>query len=92
MIVCVNKMDEKTVKWSEERFIEIKKEMSDYLKSIGYNVEKKVRWCPISGWHGDNMMEKSDNMKWWKGKTLYQTLDKLKPPKRPVEDPLRLPL
>jgi len=38
------------------------------------------------------MLEKSDNMKWWKGKTLYQTLDKLKPPKRPIDSPLRLPL
>jgi len=38
------------------------------------------------------MMEKSENMKWYKGKTLYKALDKLKPPKRPVDKPLRLPL
>merc|ERR1740138_948489 len=31
-------------------------------------------------------------MKWYKGKTLYEALDKLKQPKRPVEKPLRLPL
>ena len=38
------------------------------------------------------MLEKSDNMKWWKGKTLYQTRDKLKPPKRLIDLPLRLPI
>lgn len=47
---------------------------------------------PISGWHGDNMVELSDNMKWWKGCTLMQCLDNIKPPKRPSEKPLRLPL
>jgi len=38
------------------------------------------------------MIEKSPNMEWFKGKTLYEALDKLKPPKRPMEKPLRLPL
>jgi elongation factor 1-alpha len=31
-------------------------------------------------------------MTWYKGKTLYEALDKLKQPKRPVDKPLRLPL
>ena len=91
MIVCVNKMDEKTVNYSEERFKEIKAEVKAYLKEVGYKV-KKVQFIPISGWKGDNMIEKSSNMKWFKGKTLYEALDKLKPPKRPLEKPLRLPL
>merc|ERR1711881_690422 len=90
-IVCVNKMDSKTVNYSQERFEEIKTEVSSYLKEVGYKI-KKVQFIPISGWHGDNMIEKSDNMKWFKGKTLYQALDKLKAPKRPVDKPLRLPL
>jgi elongation factor 1-alpha len=85
-------MDAKTVNWSKDRFNEIKTEVSSYLEKIGYNIKKKVKFIPISGWHGDNMIEKSPNMEWYKGKTLYQALDKLKPPKRPVEKPLRLPL
>jgi len=91
MIVCVNKMDEKTVNYDEKRFKEIKKEVKGFLEETGYKV-KKVQFIPISGWHGDNMIEKSTNMGWYKGKTLYEALDKLKPPKRPVEKPLRLPL
>merc|ERR1712113_403745 len=91
MIVCVNKMDSPAVKYSEARFNEIQTEVSSYLAEVGYKV-KKVQFIPISGWHGDNMIEKSENMKWYKGKTLYEALDKLKPPKRPMEKPLRLPL
>lgn len=91
MIVAVNKMDDKSVNWSEERFNEIKKEMSDYLKKIGYNPDK-IPFIPISGWHGDNMLNSSDNMKWYKGPTLIQALDNLDQPKRPRDKPLRLPL
>merc|ERR1711977_527457 len=91
MIVCVNKMDEKTVNYSEARFKEIKKEVKSFLEETGYKV-KKVQFIPISGWHGDNMIEKSTNMPWYKGKTLYEALDKLKQPKRPIDKPLRLPL
>merc|ERR1711902_139408 len=47
---------------------------------------------PISGWVGDNMLEKSTNMPWYKGPTLLDALDKVNPPKRPTEKPLRLPL
>jgi len=91
MIVCVNKMDEKTVNFAQERFEEIKKETSDFLKKIGYNPET-IPFVPISGFNGDNMIEKSPNLPWYKGNTLLETLDTLTPPKRPTEKPLRLPL
>jgi len=85
MIVCVNKMDEKTVNWSEDRFNEIQKELSDYLKKVGYNPDK-IPFIPISGWFGDNMIEKSANLKWFKGPTLIEALDQIVPPKRPFEN------
>jgi len=91
MIVCVNKMDEKTVNFSEDRFNEIKKELEDYLKKVGYN-PAKVPFVPISGWNGDNMLEKSPNLTWFKGPTLIEALDAIIPPKRPMDKPLRLPL
>jgi elongation factor 1-alpha len=91
MIVCVNKMDEKTVSWSQSRFDEIQKEVSEYLKKVGYN-PAKVPFVPISGWHGDNMLEKSPNLTWFKGPTLLEALDAIIPPKRPLDKPLRLPL
>jgi elongation factor 1-alpha len=65
--------------------------MSGFLKKVGYNPEK-IPFIPISGWHGDNMIEASTNMPWYKGPTLLEALDALQPPKRPLLKPLRLPL
>jgi len=91
MIVAMNKMDNTEPKYSEARYKEIKSEVSGYLKKVGYK-PANIPFVPISGWHGDNMLEKSDNMKWYKGPTLLQALDGIKPPKRPVDKALRLPL
>src|SRR5260221_14708046 len=44
--------------WSEERFNEIVKETSNFIKKVGYN-PKSVPFVPISGWHGDNMIDES---------------------------------
>eukprot|EP00999_Lentomonas_sp_LEN2_P002305 NODE_365_length_1586_cov_415.826594_g333_i0.p1 GENE.NODE_365_length_1586_cov_415.826594_g333_i0~~NODE_365_length_1586_cov_415.826594_g333_i0.p1 ORF type:complete len:448 (-),score=165.19 NODE_365_length_1586_cov_415.826594_g333_i0:157-1500(-) len=91
MIVACNKMDDKTVKYSKDRYEEVKKEVGSYLKKVGYNPDK-VPFVPISGWVGDNMLEAGGNMPWYKGPTLIGALDALEPPKRPVDKPLRLPL
>jgi elongation factor 1-alpha len=91
MIVCVNKMDDKSVNWGQARYEEIKKEVSSYIKKIGYNPDK-VPFVPISGWHGDNMLERSTNLPWYKGPTLLEALDTIEPPKRPIDKPLRIPL
>jgi len=61
------------------------------LKKIGYKVDM-VKFIPISGFNGDNMIDKSTNMPWYKGPTLLEALDDIIPPKRPVDKPLRLPL
>jgi len=66
LIVGVNKMDSTEPPFSEARFEEIKKEVSSYIKKIGYN-PVTVPFVPISGWHGDNMLEASANMGWFKG-------------------------
>jgi len=91
MICCINKMDDKSVNWGEGRYTEIKTEVSSFIKKIGYNPDK-VPFVPISGWLGDNMLERSTNMNWYKGPTLIEALDAIEPPKRPVEKPLRIPL
>jgi len=107
LIVCANKMDSTEPKYSNARFDEIKKEVSNYIKTVGYN-PKAVAFVPISGFHGDNMLEKSDNMPWWKGfeiertvdkkvekasgDTLFDALDSILPPSRPTGKPLRIPL
>lgn len=84
-------MDEKSVNWGQDRYNEIVKEMSEYLKKVGYN-PVNIPFIPLSGWLGDNMLEKSPNMPWYKGQTLIEALDCIVAPKRPTDKPLRLPL
>ena len=91
MIVACNKMDDVSVKYGEGRYKEIKAEVSTYLKKVGYK-PMKIPFVPISGWMGDNMIDKSTNMPWYKGPYLLEALDNANPPKRPVDKPLRLPL
>merc|ERR1712129_202962 len=91
MIVACNKMDDKTVKYDQARYKEIKQEVAAYLKKVGYK-PMKIPFVPISGWVGDNMVEKSTNMPWYKGPYLLEALDNVNPPKRPTDKALRLPL
>ncbi|RRT85703.1 hypothetical protein B296_00002610 [Ensete ventricosum] len=84
-------MDATTPKYSKARYDEIIKEVSSYLKKVGYNPEK-IPFVPISGFEGDNMIERSTNLDWYKGPTLLEALDLIQEPKRPSDKPLRLPL
>jgi len=103
LIVGVNKMDSTEPPYSQARFEEITKEVSNFIKKVGYN-PAAVAFVPISGWHGDNMLNTSANMSWYKGweitrkegnakgTTLLEALDAIIPPTRPTDKPLRLPL
>ncbi|ELR59022.1 hypothetical protein M91_17998, partial [Bos mutus] len=88
-------MDSPEPAYSAARFQEITKEVSAYIRQIGYNLAT-MAFVPISGWHGDNMLEPSTNMPWFKGwkverkegnatrVTLLEALDSILPPTRPV--------
>ena len=89
VIVAVNKMD--AANYSEERFNDIKTEMASFLKKIGFPA-KAVNFVAYSGFKGDNLIERTDSMPWYKGDTLLEALDKIEPPVRPLDKPLRLPL
>lgn len=91
MIVAVNKMDHDHVNYSKDRYDEIVDNVSNYLESIGFKKEG-VPFIPISGFHGDNILERSDKMTWYEGPTLLEALDALKEPKRPIKKPLRVPI
>ena len=103
MIVACNKMDTTEPAYSEARFTEVQTEVSAFIKKVGYN-PKAVVFVPVSGWHGDNMLEASPNMPWFKGwaidrkegkangMTLLEALDTILPPSRPTDKALRLPL
>ncbi|MFQ6077321.1 MAG: translation elongation factor EF-1 subunit alpha [Candidatus Bathyarchaeia archaeon] len=91
LVVAINKMDDMTVNWSRDRYEEVREGVSDFLKITGYRLEK-VPFVPTSGWTGDNLVEPSKNMPWYKGPTLIQALDTFTVPAKPVDKPLRLPV
>jgi elongation factor 1-alpha len=91
LIVCVNKMDDPSVNWSQERYNEVKNEVSRMLRLVGYNVAK-IPFVPTSGWTGDNLVKQSPNMPWYKGPTLYEALDMFEVPPKPIDKPLRIPV
>uniref|UniRef100_A0A8D1B0Q3 Elongation factor 1-alpha n=1 Tax=Sus scrofa TaxID=9823 RepID=A0A8D1B0Q3_PIG len=103
LIVAVNKMDITEPPYCSTRFEEISREVKTYIKKIGYDADT-VPFVPISGWLGDNVIEPSAKMPWfrsWKitrkernvvGTTLLEALDSIVPPTRPTDKPLRLPL
>ncbi|XP_058393110.1 elongation factor 1-alpha 1-like [Diceros bicornis minor] len=66
LIVGVNKTDSTEPPYSQKRYEEIIKEVSAYIKKIGFN-PNTAAFVPISDWHGDNMLEPSANMPWFKG-------------------------
>ena len=70
LVVAINKMDHQ--KYSKEVFDKTKEEVSEYLKSIGFN--KPTAYIPISAYNNENLITPSKNMKWYKGKPLIETV------------------
>merc|ERR1712150_340821 len=73
VIIAINKMDTTEPPYSEARYKEIKGEVGNYLKKIGYKVAN-IPFMPISGFKGDNMVKPDpsgppppNNMTWFKG-------------------------
>ena len=89
LIVYVNKMD--MAKYDQKRFDDVKKQVSDLLKSVGYKPEE-ILFVAGASLLGVNVAEKSKEMPWYSGKTLLESLDELKEPDKPTELPLRLPI
>ncbi|RLI03430.1 translation elongation factor EF-1 subunit alpha [Candidatus Bathyarchaeota archaeon] len=91
MVVAVNKMDDASVNWEQNRYEEVKDGVSRLLKQVGYNVDK-IHFVPTSGWTGDNLVNKSEKMPWYNGPTLLEALDDFELPPKPTDKPLRIPV
>ncbi|MBU0662257.1 MAG: translation elongation factor EF-1 subunit alpha [Candidatus Diapherotrites archaeon] len=89
LIVGINKMDE--INYDEKRFNELHAEVEKLLTGVGFKSDA-LKFIPISAWEGDNVAKKSENMGWYKGGTLVETLDTFKAPPAPTDKALRLPV
>jgi len=108
LIVCINKMDDESVQFSQERYDEIRKEVARMLMLVGWKKDMvaQVPFIPMSGYNGDNLLEKSTNMPWWTGarvtnlngdqvnvQTVHDALDKMVCfPRRNNTGDLRMPV
>lgn len=70
VVVAVNKMD--LVDYSEEVFNNIKKDYAIAAESLGL---KNVSYFPISAFNGDNIVERSEKMPWFKEEPLLSFLE-----------------
>ncbi|XP_039400877.1 uncharacterized protein LOC120408241 [Mauremys reevesii] len=96
LVVCVNKMDATQPPYSCQRYQEITQAVCACLRQLGKN-PATVAFLPISGLHGDNLLEPSSRMPWFRGwagtrkrggtvaTSLQQVLDSLVPG-RPQQD------
>lgn len=73
VIVCVNKMD--LVGYSEERFQQIKQEFQDIAAKVQFSGQE-IEFVPISSLYGVNITKKSDEISWYSGVSLLETLEK----------------
>lgn len=89
VIIVVNKMD--IVGYAQGEFEKRKNEIEALLKEAGY-AKEDVPIIPASALMGDNVVNKSDKMQWFDGKTLFELMQDLPERKLPTELPLRLPV
>ncbi len=85
--VCVNKMD--LVNYSQKEFEKIEKEYRAFLKQIG--IEPKF-FVPIAAFHGDNIVENSPRLSWYKGGSVLSTLDAFEKAPSLETKPFRMPV
>lgn len=70
IIIGVNNMDSDTVQYKEVIYNEIKEKTITMLIKTGWSkefIDAFVPIIPISGYVGDNLVNKSENMPWWNG-------------------------
>ena len=89
IVAAINKMD--AVNYDEAKYNETKENLSKLLKSVGYDTSK-ILFVPTSGYVGDNVFKKSENMAWYTGPTLFGAFDTLQLPPKPIDKALRLPI
>ena len=70
LVICINKMD--MVNYNEQVFLQVKKEFQGFAAKLKVH---DIQFVPISALKGDNVVEKSLNMAWYRGPTLMYLLE-----------------
>lgn len=91
LVIAINKMDATQPEFSEDRFNEVKEEVGQLLKSVGYQ-ESQYDLIPTSALKGHNITKGGDQIDWWDGKRFLEAINDFTEPEKPVDKPLRLPI
>lgn len=70
VVVAINKMD--LVEYSQEVFNDIKVQYDEVAEKLGL---ENINYFPISAFHGDNIVTRSENMPWYDGSPLLDFLE-----------------
>ena len=70
IVVCVNKMD--LVNYEEDVYDKICHEFKDFASRLEV---PNIDFIPISALNGDNVVDRSEKMSWYRGNTLLYTLE-----------------
>ncbi|KAL9015493.1 MAG: hypothetical protein Q9185_007113 [Variospora sp. 1 TL-2023] len=89
IVVAINKLD--TVQWSQDRFDEIRQQISAFLTTAGF-LAKNIVFVPCSGLTGDNIARQADDHQssWYTGPILLEALEGSGPTNRALDKPLRI--
>lgn len=103
MIVTITKMDATTPSYSQSRYKQIKHQMTNELKSLGFQTDRLL-FIPISVNEEENIVEPTTKMPWYQGwsfrasesvisgKSLVNALDYIQLKPSESGKPLRLPI
>lgn len=94
LVVLVNKMDDPTVNWDENRYNECKNNILPYLKKLGFNIAKDLTFMPVSGLTGLGLKDPvpSDVCPWHSGTSFIDFIDQLPSLNRKADGPFILPI
>jgi sulfate adenylyltransferase subunit 1 len=72
IIICINKMD--MVEYSEKKYNEIKNNYLTFTESLSL---EDIHFIPVSAYIGDNVVNGSQNMRWYEGLPLLPYLEEI---------------
>ncbi|KAF7536319.1 hypothetical protein G7Z17_g13062 [Cylindrodendrum hubeiense] len=94
LIVAINKMDDPTVEWSQDRYKECTTKLSQFLKGTGYNLKTDVFFMPVAAQQSQGIKNRvsKEVAPWWNGPSLLEYLDSMQSLERKLNAPFMLPV
>jgi peptide chain release factor subunit 3 len=92
LVVVINKMDDPTVNWSHERYLECTTKLQQFLKGTGYNIKTDVFFMPIAAQQTMGIKDRvpKDVCPWYDGPSLLEYLDGMQALERKINAPFMM--